>query len=82
MIPLTSSTSPDSVVNVYMAKAPAGQTAATFDGSGSVWFKVYEITAVTDGGSSISFPAQNLPGTFTSPLILRSMQMQVDLLSV
>ncbi|EIM84462.1 glycoside hydrolase family 61 protein [Stereum hirsutum FP-91666 SS1] len=56
------------VVNVYMAKAPAGQTAATFDGSGTVWFKVYEITAVTDGGSSISFPAQNLPGvSFTVP---------------
>ncbi len=26
----------------YLAKVPAGQTAATFDGSGSVWFKIYE----------------------------------------
>lgn len=48
-----------------MAKAPEGQTAATFDGSGTVWFKVYEITAVTDGGTSITFPAQNLPGDVT-----------------
>ncbi len=27
---------------VYMAKAPAGQTAANFDGSGAVWFKIYQ----------------------------------------
>ena len=55
------------VVNVYMAKAPSGD-AATFDGSGTVWFKVYQISAVTDGGTSISWPAQNLPGvTFTLP---------------
>lgn len=26
----------------YMAKVPAGKTAATWDGSGSVWFKIYE----------------------------------------
>ena len=55
------------VVNVYMAKAPDGD-AATFDGSGTVWFKVYQISAVTDGGTSISWPAQNLAGvTFTQP---------------
>lgn len=29
----------DKVVNVYMAKAPS--TAASFDGSGQVWFKVF-----------------------------------------
>jgi len=55
------------VVNVYMAKASNGD-AATFSGSGDVWFKVYEITAVTNGGESITFPAQNVPGvTFTIP---------------
>ncbi|KAF2270945.1 hypothetical protein CC78DRAFT_549957 [Lojkania enalia] len=26
----------------YMAKVPAGKTAATWDGSGNVWFKVFE----------------------------------------
>jgi hypothetical protein len=26
----------------YMAKVPSGQTAATWDGSGTVWFKIYE----------------------------------------
>ena len=63
----------NSVVNVYMAKAPSGETAATFDGSGDVWFKVYQITAVTDGGTSITFPAQNLPGvSFTLPAELPS----------
>lgn len=29
-------------VSVYMAKVPTGQTAATFDGSGGVWFKIYQ----------------------------------------
>lgn len=27
---------------VYAAKVPSGQTAATWDGSGAVWFKLYE----------------------------------------
>jgi hypothetical protein len=26
----------------YMAKVPAGETAANWDGSGAVWFKVWE----------------------------------------
>ncbi|KZP10705.1 lytic polysaccharide monooxygenase [Athelia psychrophila] len=54
------------VVNVYMAKAPSA--VSSFAGDGDVWFKVYEIPAITDGGSTISFPAQNLPGiSFTVP---------------
>lgn len=40
-----------------MAKAPGN--AANFDGSGSVWFKVHEISAVTDGGKTISFPSSS-----------------------
>ncbi|KAF2230622.1 lytic polysaccharide monooxygenase [Viridothelium virens] len=28
-------------IQFYMAKVPSGQTAATFDGSGSVWFKIH-----------------------------------------
>ncbi|KAF8190510.1 glycosyl hydrolase family 61-domain-containing protein [Pholiota molesta] len=66
------------VINVYMAKAPSGTDVSTWDGSGSVWFKVtylpyllstpltnvlvvqvYQISAVTDGGTSITFPAQS-----------------------
>ncbi|KAH9478437.1 putative endo-beta-1,4-glucanase D [Psilocybe cubensis] len=46
------------VVNVYMAKAPGN--VSTFDGSGAVWFKVFQIPAVTDGGRTITFPAQNI----------------------
>ncbi|KLO06834.1 glycoside hydrolase family 61 protein [Schizopora paradoxa] len=54
------------VVNVYMAKAPS--SASGWAGDGAVWFKVYQITAETNGGSSIAFPAQNVPGvTFTVP---------------
>ncbi|KAG8976814.1 hypothetical protein FRC05_003164 [Tulasnella sp. 425] len=56
------------VLNVYMAKVPAGQTAATWNGSGSVWFKTGQISAVTNGGSSITFPTDNLSKyTFTVP---------------
>ncbi|KAJ7101358.1 glycosyl hydrolase family 61-domain-containing protein [Mycena belliarum] len=44
------------VLNVYMAKAPAGTDVASWDGSGEVWFKIYEIPAVTDGLSEVNFP--------------------------
>jgi hypothetical protein len=46
------------VVNVYMAKAPSNVTG--WAGDGAVWFKVYQITAVTNGGTSITFPAQSM----------------------
>ncbi|KAJ7337692.1 glycosyl hydrolase family 61-domain-containing protein [Mycena albidolilacea] len=48
------------VVNVYMAKAPTGTDVASWDGSGNVWFKIHEVPAVTDGGTSITFPAEEL----------------------
>jgi hypothetical protein len=41
-----------------MAKAPSNVTG--WAGDGAVWFKVYQITATTNGGSSISFPAQSM----------------------
>ncbi|KAI8308342.1 hypothetical protein K4K59_010168 [Colletotrichum sp. SAR11_240] len=35
----------------YMAKVPSGQTAATWDGSGAVWFKIYhERPTITSSG--------------------------------
>ncbi|KAJ7626035.1 glycoside hydrolase [Roridomyces roridus] len=56
------------VVNIYMAQAPAGTDVSDFAGDGAVWFKVYDITAQTNGGTSITFPAQNLPSvSFTVP---------------
>ncbi len=64
------------VVNVYMAKAPGD--VASWDGSGNVWFKVYQVSAVTDGGKTISWPAENQPGyTFTIPKNLPSGQYLV-----
>jgi len=48
----------------YMAHVPAGQTAATWDGSGAVWFKIFEegpkfggqaLTWPTDSATSVSF---------------------------
>ncbi|KIM21889.1 glycoside hydrolase family 61 protein, partial [Serendipita vermifera MAFF 305830] len=44
------------VLNVYMSKAPG--TAAAYDGSGG-WFKIYQVTAVTNGGTSITWPTDN-----------------------
>ncbi|KIM23357.1 glycoside hydrolase family 61 protein [Serendipita vermifera MAFF 305830] len=44
------------VLNVYISKAPSD--AASYDGSGG-WFKIYEVTAVTNGGTSITFPTDN-----------------------
>ncbi|KAI1107278.1 glycoside hydrolase family 61 protein [Jackrogersella minutella] len=37
-------------LSAYMAKVPSGQTAADFDGSGNVWFKVYQDMPTTSGG--------------------------------
>lgn len=65
------------VVNVYMAKASNGN-ATTFAGDGAVWFKVYQISAVTNNGTSITFPAQNLPSvSFQIPRALPSGQYLV-----
>ncbi|CAK7200789.1 hypothetical protein SEUCBS139899_003488 [Sporothrix eucalyptigena] len=43
----------------YMAKAPAGQTAATFDGSGAVWFKIYE-EQPNFGGQALTWSSNGL----------------------
>ncbi|KAH8099605.1 glycoside hydrolase family 61 protein [Cristinia sonorae] len=64
------------VVNIYMAKAPSD--VSSFAGDGAVWFKVHEISAVTNGGQSITFPAEGVPGvTFTVPKSLPSGQYLV-----
>lgn len=56
-----------------MAKAPGD--VSNWDGSGQVWFKVHEISAVTNGGQSITFPAENIQQfTFTIPRSLPSGQ--------
>ncbi|KAF1913739.1 glycosyl hydrolase family 61-domain-containing protein [Ampelomyces quisqualis] len=40
-------------IQFYMAKVPAGQTAATWDGAGQVWFKTYsEPAQLLNGGLS------------------------------
>ncbi|KAF2641663.1 fungal cellulose binding domain-containing protein [Massarina eburnea CBS 473.64] len=41
----------------YMAKVPTGQTAASWDGSGDVWFKIFEQGPTISGGS-LSWPSQ------------------------
>ncbi|THH28200.1 hypothetical protein EUX98_g5979 [Antrodiella citrinella] len=64
------------VVNVYMAKAPSDVD--SFAGDGTVWFKVYQISAVTNGGESITFPAEGVPGvSFTVPEALPTGQYLV-----
>lgn len=38
-------------MSAWLAKVPAGQTAATYDGSGANWFKIYqERPAITSSG--------------------------------
>ncbi|KAL2194512.1 glycoside hydrolase family 61 protein [Corynascus similis CBS 632.67] len=41
----------------YMAKVPSGQTAADFDGSGAVWFKIYHDGPSGLGTESITWPS-------------------------
>ncbi|KAK3939100.1 glycoside hydrolase, family 61 [Diplogelasinospora grovesii] len=42
---------------LYLAKVPAGQTAATWDGSGQVWFKIYAEQPTF--GSQLTWPSMN-----------------------
>ncbi|KAH6899131.1 glycoside hydrolase [Coprinopsis sp. MPI-PUGE-AT-0042] len=72
-----------STTNIYMARAPSGVDVANWDGSGQVWFKVHEITAVTDGGRSISFPSNGMRNIeFTIPSSLPSGQYLVRIENV
>ncbi|KAH8653059.1 glycoside hydrolase family 61 protein [Tricladium varicosporioides] len=43
---------------VYMAKVPAGKTAANWDGSGSVWFKIMQ-EKPTVGSGGLNWPSYN-----------------------
>jgi len=57
----------------YMAQVPDGQTAASFDGSGDVWFKIYENNA-TITPTSISWPEGMTTVSITIPSCLPSGQ--------
>jgi hypothetical protein len=66
-----------------MAKAPAGVDVASWDGSGAVWFKVHEISAITNGGSSITFPSNGMRSVeFSLPSSLASGQYLVRIENV
>ncbi|KAL2163756.1 hypothetical protein VTH06DRAFT_5815 [Thermothelomyces fergusii] len=41
----------------YMAKVPSGQSAATFDGKGAVWFKIYQDGPNGLGTNQITWPS-------------------------
>ncbi|PVG01294.1 hypothetical protein CPB86DRAFT_781871 [Serendipita vermifera] len=59
------------VLNVYLSKV---SNAATADGS-SGWFKIYQVSAVTNGGSSISWPTDNATRfTYSLPRSIQSGQ--------
>jgi hypothetical protein len=40
----------------YMAKAPTGTSAANFDGSGQVWFKILELGPTFNSDGSVTWP--------------------------
>lgn len=56
----------------YMAKAPSGQTAATFDGKGPVWFKIYENGPSGLGTNDITWPSSGTSCPFErrNPMIV------------
>ncbi|KAG4413797.1 hypothetical protein IFR04_013069 [Cadophora malorum] len=54
------------LMQFYMAKVPAGKTADTWDGSGSVWFKVFN--DMPGLGASMTWPTQGkTSASFTLP---------------
>jgi hypothetical protein len=61
---------------VYMAKVPEGKTAADWDGSGTVWFKIaYE--GPIFGGSALSWPTDSKSLSHTLLWILGFNEKQV-----
>lgn len=47
----------------YMAKVPSGSTAANWDGSGAVWFKIYEDAPTGLGGQALVWPSNGTRGS-------------------
>ncbi|KAI1405342.1 glycoside hydrolase family 61 protein [Hypoxylon fuscum] len=43
----------------YLAKVPQGKTAANWDGSGNVWFKIHTTMPTMDSNKQVTWPAQN-----------------------
>lgn len=41
----------------YLAKVPSGKTAATWDGSGNVWFKIYTEVPTSYVGNGLTWPS-------------------------
>ncbi|KAK3217442.1 hypothetical protein GRF29_1g3100281, partial [Pseudopithomyces chartarum] len=65
-------------IQFYLAKVPAGQTAATWDGSGNVWFKIYAEKAQSANGqlswaslNQASFPVTIPKNTPSGEYLLR-----------
>jgi hypothetical protein len=46
----------DGPFSLYMAKAPTGTSAANFDGSGQVWFKILDLGPTFNSDGSVSWP--------------------------
>src|SRR5690348_3277313 len=44
----------------YLAKVPSGYTAATWEATGNVWFKIYEDGPSGLGTSTITWPSQGM----------------------
>lgn len=58
-------------VNVYLAKAPS--TAASFNGKGNVWFKIFQDNPTTTA-SEITWPNYSMrPRLFFNPLCVKSL---------
>lgn len=59
-------------VQMYLAKVPEGKTAADWDGSGEVWFKIYE-EQPTFGSSQLTWPSNGeSKATVTLPKCIAS----------
>ena len=68
----------------YIAKVPAGETAATFDGKGKVWSKIYQDKATIGGsivwpnmGTSSPSPSVKGVGILTKQLGLRAVGVKI-----
>lgn len=56
-------------MHFYMAKVPEGSSIDTFDGSGDVWFKIYQ--EQPNFGGQLTWPSN---GALSSPLPISSLR--------
>ncbi|KAF4629195.1 hypothetical protein G7Y89_g8951 [Cudoniella acicularis] len=73
----------DGPLSMYMAQVPSGTTAAEFDGSGQVWFKILDLGPTFDASGTATWPlAQTYTSTIPASLPAGSYLLRIQQLGI